>query len=438
MLVQKTVRVPIHYATMKGKLHALDKLTARLTYAVHLWSEVIEKHDIRTRRELQNLRHQHLVQEITGLSAGFVQQCGNEALWMWESHYELHEGWGKAVEKARARGDEQRLHKLLKREPSKPFHGRKTSRKIPTRFDYRTGEVQWSERAKLSPLLIRISTLEKYEKLTIFLNPSSYHLELLERGEIRDFQLVKHGRKYYAHIAVQYEVEDQPIQAIRGVDLGIRRGAATVLLSPGRPLRREDFSVIEDGLKRQRLNRLNERVSELQRAGKWEALKRTRGKLRRVAEYHDRLMAKRITMISEGCLVVVGYPKGIKADNYRGNGKRALRRKLARWSYGRIIQYITEECAERGVKVLETNERWSSITCHRCGSRNTERPNQSTIHCGSCGLTYNADFNAAINIGSDFLAGPGADGVQLNHPELRMTWLEKPGSAEAAGLCSRR
>ncbi len=434
MLVRKTVKVPIHYAIMKGKLQKLDKLTARLTYAVKLWSELIEQHDIRSRKELQNLKHQRLTQEMAGLSAGFVQQCGNMAFWMWESYRDLHGRWERAVEKARARGDERRLHKLLKREPSKPFRGRDSNGKIPTRFDYRTGEVQWSERAKLSPLLIRISTLEKYEKLTIFLNPSSYHLELLELGEIRDFQLVKHGEKYYAHVVVKYKVEEKPIQAVRGVDLGIRRGAATVSLRFDRPLRREDFSVIEDGLKRQRLNRLNERIAELQRAGKWKVLKRIRGKRRRVAEYHDRLMAKQIADISEGCLIVVGYPKGIKADNHRGNGKRALRRVLTQWSYGRIVRYIVEEYAERGIKVMEAEERWSSITCHRCNSRNTERPCQSIIYCYNCGLAYNADFNAAINIGSDFLAWPGADGVQLNHPELRMNWLKKPRSAEAAGL----
>jgi len=419
---------------MKGKLHALDKLTARLTYAVRLWSELIERHDIQTRKELQNLRHQHFVQEVTGLSAGFVQQCGNQALWMWEGCREFHDRWEKAVERARARGDERRLRKLLEREPSKPFNGKGPSRKIPIRFDYRTGEVQGSKRAKLSPLLIRMSTLKKCEKLTVFLNPSSYHLELLGRGEIRDFQLVKHGKKYYAHIVVQYEVKEQPIHAVRGVDLGIRRSAATVLLRPGRPLMREDFSVIQDGLKGQRLNRLNERVAKLQRAEKWEALKRIRGKRRRVAEYHDRLMAKQVAIISEGCLVVVGYPRGIKADNYRGNGKRALRRELALWSYGRIIRYIVEECAERGIKALTINEWWSSMTCHRCGSRNTERFRQSTVYCYSCGLTYNADFNAAINIGSSILAVPRSRGVQLDHLELRMNWLKRSGSAEATGL----
>jgi IS605 OrfB family transposase len=349
---------------------------------------------------------------------------------MWESYRELHAGWERAVERAKKRGDQKHLQKLLKREPSKPFRNDK-SKKIPTRFDYRTGRVERSKEAKLSPWVIQISTLRKHEPVVVFLNPAEYHLKLLERGEIRDFELVKHGRKYYAHVVVQYEVEDQPILAVRGVDLGIRRSAATVLLRPDRPLMREDFSVIRDGLKRHRLNQLNERVAELQRTEKWEALKRMRRKRRHVAEYYDRLTAKQIADISKNCVVAVGYPKGIKASNYRGNGKRGLRRKLTRWSYGRIIRYTKEECAERGIQVETPNEWWSSRICHRCGSRNTERLTQSTFHCYSCGLTYNADFNGAVNIGSSFSAEPWGRGVQLNYPELRMIRPERSGSAEA-------
>jgi transposase len=435
MLVQKTVKVPIHYATTKNKLHVLDKLTARLTYAVKLWSNVIEQYGIRTRRELQRLDYQHFVRDQTGLSAGFVQQCGNQALWMWKGYQKLHRQWRRVVEKTKRRGDEQRLRKLLKREPSKPFHGKNAAgKKIPTRFDYRTGEVQRNEQAKLSPLLIEVSTLKKHEKLTIFLNPAEYHLKLLERGKIRDFQLVKHGKKYYAHIVMRYEVEDQSIHAVRGVDLGIRRSAATVLLRPDRPLHRENFSIIRDGLKRQRLNQLNERVTKIQQAKKWNALKRMQKKRRRVAEYHDRLTAKQIAEISKGCVVTIGYPKGIRYENYRGNGKRRLRRLIARWAYGRIISYIIEECAERSIKILELNEWQSSMTCHRCGSRNTERLTQSIIHCYNCGLTYNADFNSAINIGSSILAEPRSRGVQLDHPELRMIQPERLVSAEAASF----
>ncbi len=196
------------------------------------------------------------------------------------------------------------------------------------------------------------------------------------------------------------------MRAVRGVDLGIRRSAATVLLRPDQPLRRGDFAVIRDGEKTHRLDELNKKVAKLQQLKKWQALKRMRNKRRHVAEYYDRLTAKRIAEISNGCAVAIGYPKGIKYENYRGNGKRRLRRLIARWAYGRIIRYVQEECAEQGIEAVASDERWSSKTCHRCGSRNTDRPTQSIIHCYECGLTYNADFNGAINVGSSILAGP--------------------------------
>jgi len=105
-------------------------------------------------------------------------------------------------------------------------------------------------------------------------------------------------------------------------------------------------------------------------------------------------------------LVAVGYPKHIKYENYKGNYKTFLRRLLGHWSYGHIIHYIHEECIERGIPAETTEEKWSSMMCHRCSSRNTERIGQSLFHCWSCELWYNADFNAAINIRSRFLATP--------------------------------
>ena len=205
---------------------------------------------------------------------------------------------------------------------------------------------------------------------------------------------------------VEYEVQNQPVNAVRGIDLGVKRSMTSVTLRPNQSPRSSDFSIIRDGLKRDRLFHLNRRVVELQQAEKWEPLKRIRHKRRDVAEYFDRLSAKAVADTSDGCFVAVGYPKHIKYENYKGNNKAFLRRVLARWSYGRIIRYIQEECAERGISMEAPEEPWSSITCHRCGSRNTERTGQSLFHCWECELWYNADFNGAINIGARFLATP--------------------------------
>jgi putative transposase len=405
MQVVKTVKISVHYATTKRKLDILNKLTARLTYGVHLWSQIIRANDIRTRSGLRKAELERQVREQTGLSAAFVQCCADTALWMWKSYWKLHREWERKVKQAQQVGDERWLRKLIKREPQPPFSNG-LRHKIPIWFDYRIGSLEKSEAVKLSPYLVRVSTLKHGERITVPLNPARYHLDLLERGDIKSFQLVKRGKKFYVHVKVEYEVQDQPVRAVRGVDLGIRRSAATVLLHPDEPLRRGNFSVIRDGEKTHRLNELNRRVAKLQQLKKWEALKQMRNKRRHVAEYYDRLTAKRVADISNGCTVAVGYPKGIKYENYRGNGKRKLRRMMARWAYGRIIRCIQEECAEHGIEAVAPDERWTSRTCHRCGTRNTERLTQSVVHCYNCGLTYNADFNGAINIGSSILAGP--------------------------------
>ena len=192
--------------------------------------------------------------------------------------------------------------------------------------------------------------------------------------------------------------------------------------------------MIRDGEKTHRLNELNEKVAKLQQMKKWGALKRMRNKRRRVAEYYDRLTAKRIADISSECIVAIGHPKGIKYENYRDNGKRKLRRLMTRWAYGRIIRYTIEECAEQGIKVAAPDERWTSITCHRCGSRNTERLTQSVVHCYDCGLTYNADFNGAINIGSSILAGPRSRWAEVDPAPTSDESLEKRDEAGSPRL----
>ncbi|MDI6884696.1 MAG: transposase, partial [Hadesarchaea archaeon] len=287
MQVVKTVKIPVHYATTKRKLDILNRLTARLTYGVRLWSQIIEANDIRSRSGLRKAEFEHQVREQTGLGAAFVQCCADTALWMWESYRKLHREWRKRLGQARREGDKRWLRKLMKREPQPPLSNG-LRHKIPIWFDYRIGSLERSEEIEISPCIIRISTLKRGERLTVLLNPAKYHLDLLGRGEIKSFQLVKRGKKFHVHVKVEYEVQDQPVRAVRGIDLGIKRSAATVLLHPNRPLCRGDFSVIRDGEKVQRLNELNRRVARLQLLRKWEALKRIRSKRRRVAEYYDR------------------------------------------------------------------------------------------------------------------------------------------------------
>jgi len=403
MLVVRTVKVPVHYGITKRKLSIMDSLTARTTYGVWLWSRPFKEHGLKG-TYADRRRFYDEVKAEAKLGA-MTQCCFDTAAWMWSSYHELHRAWRRNVAIARREGDKKWLRKLLRREPQEPFsHG--MNGKVPIWFDKRFGAIEKSKRLKLCPYVARVSTLRRGVKLMIPLNPAKYHLKMLKQGTLKSFQLVKRHGKYCVHVKMEFKVPTQPVYAVRGIDLGVKRSVVSVTLRPNQPLRSSDFAIQTDGLKRDRLNRLEKRIAELRQARQWGPLKRIRHKRLHVSEQYDRLAAKEVAAASQNCLVVVGYPKGIKYENFKGNGKARLRRALAHWTYGRRIRYIQEECVKLGIPSETPDERWSSRTCHRCGSRNTERVTQSIFHCWNCELIYNANYNGSINIGSGFLASP--------------------------------
>jgi len=386
----RTVRVPVHYLTTRRKFSYLDNLTARLTYAVGLWSEIIVSRGLQSMTDCSPF--EQVVKDETGLSAGFVQQARDKALWMWRSYRKLHKKWKWMLRKAK---EGTKWHeRLLKREPSPPCSSKHSKLKIPVRFDYRTGQVQRANLV-LTKWVIHISSLKKHEAINILLNPSEYHEKLLKKGEIRDFEIVKRNGWYYTHITCVFEVQTQHVQSFVGVDLGIRRNASTVSMNPAN-LRPNDFHIFRDK-KRERMKELNNRVSHLRRIEKWEALKKLRNKRRNVAEDYDWKLAKTVAESYANSYVFLGDPEYIRYHNYRGNGDRTGRKLLQNWSFGRQIQHIQHQGAKRGIQSETLNEWGTSSRCHKCGAK-IERPKQSRIICHMCGLQDDADRNSCINI----------------------------------------
>jgi transposase len=341
------------------------------------------------------------IRRETRLQSGYVQQCRDQALWMWRSHYAQKTEWMGRLRRSRGIWRE----KLLEREPKPPFY-QDTKKRTHPRIDTRTGRIESSRKAKLSSYVLRLTTLKRKEVVIIPLNTAEHHITELRKGRIVDFQLLKKHNWFYAHVCVKYGIPDRPIRTVMGVDLGVRRAMATVLLIPHQKLHRRQLIILRDGEKRHRLDIMDQKISELQHSKKWKTLKRVRSKRRHFVESFDRMNAIRLSEIAEqaNAMIAVGYAKGLQYVNYRGNGKPWRRRMLqSHFSYERQIRYIIEESVERGIKAERVPELMTSRRCHRCGSFKTRRIGQSLFWCYDCGLQYNADWNAAINIGSFFL-----------------------------------
>jgi transposase len=402
MQVQKSIKIPIHYDTTKAKLDKLDNLTARITYCIRLISELITEDTKIDRPVIRRLVKGNEIALKTALSAGFIDQCIDKVMWSWKSYRKLHKEWEQKINTAEERLQsardekekekrEKSLQKLLKKEPSKPTFQDKTS----CRIDYRTGKVQWSKNSKLTPLWMHVSTLEKGKTVDIPLNPSQYHVNQLKNEEIDDLEIIKKGKKYYAHICITKQIEDKTIYSIGGIDQGLNRTIAAVLLTE---IPREELLL--DAAKRELLDKYDAIIASLQQAEKWNKLGELRRKRENVAIYHDWCLANQVADYTEGSLIAIGNSR-FRQTQFRGNGMPTLRKRIGKWSYGRQRKFITLKRAERGYPTELKGEYRTSRECHICHSLLTTRKwgdGYSYILCHSCGAKGDADLNAAYNI----------------------------------------
>lgn len=397
MLYQKTVIIPIHYAITKHKLDKLNKLTARITYCIQLTSALITddiKLDRKTVRAL--VAHSDVV-ERTGLSAGYIQQCIDKVLWSWKSYKWLHKKWDKQVARAEKQENEKWLVKLMKWEPSPPAFD---NHKVSCRVDVRTGHVESNKTSKLTTLWLRLSTLVKGERMDIPLNPSHYHLLQLKGAKICDFELIKKGTKFYAHISISKEVDQNEVSSIGGLDQGLNHSAGIVLLPLHGSSPYEELFVC-DTEKQELLQKYDDLIAGLQAAGDWHKLRQLRHKREQIAINLDWVMANAVVNATEGALLAIGDTNFMQTQ-YRGNGMPKLRKRIGKWSYSRQRNFITLKRLEHGDETVLRDERGTSIECSKCHSKMTKRKwlanGSSYILCWLCGNKKDADINAAHNI----------------------------------------
>lgn len=442
MLVRKTMKLPVGELT-RLKLDMLDRLTARLTYAVGLWLEIIKRERTTSRSRIE--RHRKEIQARTGLNAAFAQATRDCALWMWRSYRKLHSEWSWRVQKLEQflesardpklrRKLEHKLYRLRQREPSEPA----ITRKQPIMFNKRIGRIECSRKAKHFGRWARISTLKFREILELPLHSYPYADRYLSSKEwfVKSFQLVRNYQleRWEIHVVVEREFTPQAPQSIVGVDLGMKKLETAVRIDAGGI--RGSVCVEKEQHKWffKRMHELNNRIARLQRLKKYEVLKKLSNRRRDLAEdFRRKLACEFVANLKKSDVVAIGIPERIRDElGYRGNGSQIQRKRLNRWSFKRQAFWIRAKALERGIVAIELNERGTTHNCYLDGSKMVELEDRM-LRCTGCGLEIDRDEHGAINIALRALNQGGLQGLGavVNPPELRMRGLEKPLSAEA-------
>jgi putative transposase len=79
--------------------------------------------------------------------------------------------------------------------------------------------------------------------------------------------------------------------------------------------------------------------------------------------------------------------------------RKSQRSRHSSWAFGQLRSFLTYKATLAGVPLHSVDPRNTSRTCHACGYCAKEnRKSQAAFVCQSCGLSMNADINAALNI----------------------------------------
>ena len=459
----KTLIIPFHPEVNQGKLRKITQITKRCTFAVSLFLDEAKAKQLYDMKTLEKYRK--TIEVRTGLSSGFVQACRDQAknvlkpypdrFKKWETKLKNHGKERLKLETRRIKYEDKiaRARSLT----TKTYHRNQqtlanTRRKIaiterriitttkyppkhpqirtrqPIWFDYRIGSFEKAKRTNRFEYWITVSTLTKRKRMAIPLLMSKFTKNELENSQWRakSFSIVWNPKtkRFSVHLRLEKHFRIKTISdIIYGGDLGLKR---PICLSA------DDLSeaLIFDKTKSQtrflfkKLKALNNRIAKLQRLEKWNALKKVRGKQKRVSKELRYLIAKDVKAFlpDTPCLIAIGLPKHIRqnkgtrmkhASTYRWTRSKRHRKRLNRWSFNALAEILVAVCSEAGHLVVIVPEAWTSKTCHKCDGRDVYI-NDRAFSClnTDCRWTGDRDVNAAINIAK---IGLGKIAFSLEH-----------------------
>lgn len=221
-------------------------------------------------------------------------------------------------------------------------------------------------------------------------------VNLAEVESVQEIRAVWTGEEWELHIVYRTPLAspEQPGENTAGIDLGITNVAALsmgdkTLLYPGNVLK-------EDAHYFRQREYETEGEDGLSRKAEWARRKKARRQ--------EHFLHAITRDILDQCVkwdvgkLAVGHPQHIRKESDWG---RHGNKRLHDWPFNTIINYLVYKAKDRGINVERIDEAGlrTSITCCCCGSQLRENRTERGLYlCRECGLTANADVNAAENM----------------------------------------
>jgi len=218
---------------------------------------------------------------------------------------------------------------------------------------------------------------------------------LSDDGEwsLQQVELMKRDREWYVHFALEKPFSNyEPLTPI-AIDLGERNLATVVALVNEKPTKGTFFKGSKIKEIRHKYFNIRKKLQEKKRL---DVIKRLRGKEKRIVNHELHVISKEIVEYAKqfpSPVIVMEKLTGIR-ENFK-KGKK-LDRRFHSLPFGKLQSMIKYKAKLQGIKVVYINPKNTSKTCHSCGY--IAHVDGREYRCPKCGLIYNRDLNASINI----------------------------------------
>jgi putative transposase len=285
-------------------------------------------------------------------------------------------------------------------------------KRISIRFDKRCYGFSKTDNV-LTPYWLTLS-LNKKERISlpiVFGERQRQRIEEALKGEwqFATVEMVKRDGEWYAHFVLKkvVEVPDEP-ETVIAIDRGEHNLAVAVAISkenPSKPMKGKFWEGEEIKRIRGLYNHIRRRLQEKKLIKK---VKELRGKERRKVNQQLHIVANQIVAYAKQFpkpIIVMEDLTGIR-DNFDKSKK--LNRRFHSLPFRKLQTYIEYKALLEGIEVrylTKKEVRNTSKTCHRCG--HVAQVNGREFRCPKCGLIYDRDLNACINIARRLMRSAG-------------------------------
>jgi len=292
-------------------------------------------------------------------------------------------------------------------------------KRISMRFDKRCYKFSKTTNV-LTPywLTLSLSRRERISLPIVFGERQEQRIEEVLRGEwhFATVEMVKRGGEWYAHFVLKktVEVPDEP-EAVIAIDRGEHNLAVAVAISknnPDKPMKGQFWRGEEIKRIRGLYNHVRRKLQE-----KKLLKKELKGKERRKVNQQLHIISNQIVAYAKQ------FPKPAivmeDLNGIRSNFKRSkkLNRRFHSLPFRKLQTIIEYKALLEGIEVRyltkeETGN--TSRTCHRCGY--VTQVKGRIFKCPKCGMEYDRDLNACINIAHRVTSSMGWGSCELPEP----------------------